>query len=191
GLLVNKQAGILGVHAGNRSDIEFGCLPADLGAGHPISARGKSRPGNHQIRTNLLHPGPHRRAGLGGAFVEERIAADERRDYRARILEEEVQGAARPHRTIAPLWRQVRALLAPDAGKELIDVMTNTQHTPSPTQHNSPHPPDIMPRAGELGGAFRRQRLTPSARPRWTARSARQDTPARSESPASSRPRAA
>src|SRR2546430_13367676 len=39
-----------------------GCLPADLGAGHPISARGKGRPGNHQIRTNLLHPGPHRRA---------------------------------------------------------------------------------------------------------------------------------
>ena len=65
---------------------------------------------------------------LVGALVEEVVAADERREDAALVLEERLERAPGADRAVPPLRRMVRVLLRPHPGEELVQVVSDPQH---------------------------------------------------------------
>ena len=125
---IELDAGILRVHAGDGRYLQLGLdRGAERAARHAVAAGQERGPGHEEIgprRGHEAHQLGGRALGLLGRVV---VAADHRRDDRARVAERLLDGSRGADRPVHDLGPDAGLLLAAELAEELVEVADDSQ----------------------------------------------------------------
>ena len=126
-LPVGLHRRVVGMHARHRGDTERGRGAAGGRACQAVAARAEGRSGHHHVGPQGRELGADRGDGRLLPLGDVVVAADDGADDAPRVAERGLERAARTHRLGPHRDADVGALLATDPGKELVQVVGDTQ----------------------------------------------------------------